>query len=83
MGARRRALRFSDCRIALLADATEYDPIVVIGEIAHMAATQVRGRAPMRCFQLPLATTTTTSSCFAKTVMRGSTGNPAPSQSRD
>ena len=31
------------CRIELLADATEYDPIVVIGEIAHMAASQDRG----------------------------------------
>lgn len=27
-----------ECRIELFADATEYDPIVVIGEIAHMAA---------------------------------------------
>ena len=32
-----------DCRIELLADATEYDPIVVIGELAHMAAAQDRG----------------------------------------
>jgi len=27
-----------NCRVELLADATEYDPIVVIGEIAHIAA---------------------------------------------
>jgi hypothetical protein len=32
-----------DCRVELLADATDYDPIVVIGEIAHIAAAQDRG----------------------------------------
>jgi hypothetical protein len=32
-----------DCRAELLADATAYDPIVVVGEIAHMAAAQDRG----------------------------------------
>lgn len=31
------------CRIALFADATDYDPIVVIGEIAHVAAIQDGG----------------------------------------
>jgi hypothetical protein len=33
----------SECRAELLADATAYDPIVVIGEIAHIAAAQDRG----------------------------------------
>jgi hypothetical protein len=32
-----------DCRIELFADATDYDPIVVIGEIAHVAAIQDGG----------------------------------------
>ncbi len=27
-----------ECRVELFADATHYDPIVVIGEIAHVAA---------------------------------------------
>jgi hypothetical protein len=32
-----------ECRIELFADATDYDPIVVIGEIAHVAAIQDGG----------------------------------------
>jgi hypothetical protein len=32
-----------ECRVELLVEATEYDPIVVIGEIAHMAAYQDGG----------------------------------------
>lgn len=32
-----------ECRIELYAEATDYDPIVVIGEIAHVAAAGVRG----------------------------------------
>lgn len=32
-----------ECRAELLADATAYDPIVVIGEIAHITAAQNRG----------------------------------------
>lgn len=32
-----------ECRVELLADATTYDPIVVIGEIAHIAAAQNGG----------------------------------------
>ena len=32
-----------NCRVELLVDATEYDPIVVIGEIAHIAAASDRG----------------------------------------
>jgi hypothetical protein len=32
-----------DCRIELIADATEYDPVVVIGEIAHVAAARDGG----------------------------------------
>ena len=32
-----------ECGVELLTDATAYDPIVVIGEIAHMAAAQDRG----------------------------------------
>jgi hypothetical protein len=32
-----------DCRIELIADATEYDPIVIIGEIAHVAAASDGG----------------------------------------
>lgn len=32
-----------ECRVELLADATTYDPIVVIGEIAHIAAAQKGG----------------------------------------
>jgi hypothetical protein len=31
------------CRVELLADATDYDPVVVIGEIAHIAAASDRG----------------------------------------
>src|ERR1700694_5329682 len=27
-----------ECRVELFAEATEYDPVVVIGEIAHVAA---------------------------------------------
>ena len=34
---------FPECRIELLADSTARDSIVVIGEIAHMAAAQERG----------------------------------------
>jgi hypothetical protein len=32
-----------DCRIELIVDATEYDPIVIIGEIAHVAAASDGG----------------------------------------
>ena len=32
-----------DCRVELLIDETDYDPIVVIGEIAHMAAASDDG----------------------------------------
>ena len=32
-----------ECRIELYAEATDYDPIVVIGEIAHVAAAGTRG----------------------------------------
>jgi hypothetical protein len=32
-----------ECRVALFAEATDYDPIVVIGEIAHVAAAADRG----------------------------------------
>jgi hypothetical protein len=32
-----------NCRVELLADATGYDPIVVIGEIAHIAAISDHG----------------------------------------
>jgi hypothetical protein len=32
-----------ECRVELLADATTYDPIVVIGEIAHISAAQNGG----------------------------------------
>jgi hypothetical protein len=32
-----------DCRIELIADATEYDPIVIIGEIAHVVAASDGG----------------------------------------
>jgi hypothetical protein len=38
----------TDCRIDVFADATDYDPIVVIGEIAHVAAAGEQGpRASM------------------------------------
>jgi hypothetical protein len=33
----------SECRIELFADQTEYDPIVIIGEIAHVAASSDDG----------------------------------------
>jgi len=32
-----------DCRIELTTDATEYDPIVIIGEIAHVVAASEQG----------------------------------------
>jgi hypothetical protein len=32
-----------ECRIDLVVDATEYDPIVIIGEIAHGAAASDDG----------------------------------------
>lgn len=32
-----------DCRVDVFADATDYDPIVVIGEIAHVAAAGAKG----------------------------------------
>lgn len=32
-----------ECRVELFADATDYDPIVVIGEIAHVAAAGAQG----------------------------------------
>jgi hypothetical protein len=37
----------AECRIELFAEATSYDPLVVIGEIAHVAAAKL-GRVPLR-----------------------------------
>src|SRR5260370_41735768 len=35
-----------ECRVQLFAEATDYDPIVVIGEIAHVAAAADDGPRP-------------------------------------
>ncbi len=48
-----------ECRVELLADATTYDPIVVIGEIAHIAAAMVGPVRIKQCLQRSAMTTTT------------------------
>ena len=49
-----------ECRMEVFAEATDYDPIVVIGEMAHVAGPVTLAHEPTQTSATKNATTTKT-----------------------
>ena len=62
-----------ECRLELFKEATEHDPIVVIGDIAHIEAAMTEGRVQTANCRPKRETITTTSFSCVRTATSGTT----------